>query len=70
MSRGEKQERSILNSFSKSVGKHPFRQYSHGSYGAVREGRIDRPMRVIAPGFGAGAVGGYVAMGITAPRRN
>jgi 3-oxoacyl-(acyl-carrier-protein) reductase len=31
---------------------------------AVREGRIDRPMRVFAPGFGAGAVGGYVVMNI------
>ncbi|MGO9516198.1 MAG: 3-oxoacyl-[acyl-carrier-protein] synthase III C-terminal domain-containing protein, partial [Candidatus Korobacteraceae bacterium] len=31
---------------------------------AVREGRIDRPMRVFAPGFGAGAVGGYVVMRI------
>jgi hypothetical protein len=29
---------------------------------AVREGVIDRPMRVFAPGFGAGAVGGYVIM--------
>ena len=29
---------------------------------AVVEGRIDRPMRVFAPGFGAGAVGGYVVM--------
>jgi 3-oxoacyl-[acyl-carrier-protein] synthase III len=29
---------------------------------AVRQGRIDRPMRVFAPGFGAGAVGGYVLM--------
>ena len=29
---------------------------------AVREGVIDRPMRVLAPGFGAGAVGGYVVM--------
>ncbi len=29
---------------------------------AVEEGRIDRPMRVFAPGFGAGAVGGYVVM--------
>ena len=29
---------------------------------AVQEGRIDRPMRVFAPGFGAGAVGGYVVM--------
>jgi 3-oxoacyl-[acyl-carrier-protein] synthase-3 len=29
---------------------------------AVCEGRIDRPMRVFAPGFGAGAVGGYVVM--------
>jgi len=29
---------------------------------AVREGRIGRPMRVFAPGFGAGAVGGYVVM--------
>jgi len=29
---------------------------------AVRDGRIDRPMRVFAPGFGAGAVGGYVVM--------
>jgi 3-oxoacyl-(acyl-carrier-protein) reductase len=31
---------------------------------AVREGRIDRPMRIFAPGFGAGAVGGYVVMRI------
>ncbi len=31
-------------------------------YDAVMEGRIDRPMRVFAPGFGAGAVGGYVVM--------
>jgi len=31
-------------------------------YDAVHEGRIDRPMRVFAPGFGAGAVGGYVVM--------
>ncbi len=31
-------------------------------YDAVREGRIDRPMRVFAPGFGAGAVGGYAVM--------
>ncbi|MBI4590991.1 MAG: ketoacyl-ACP synthase III, partial [Candidatus Rokubacteria bacterium] len=29
---------------------------------AVREGVIDRPMRIFAPGFGAGAVGGYVVM--------
>jgi len=29
---------------------------------AVREGKIDRPMRIFAPGFGAGAVGGYVVM--------
>jgi acetoacetyl-CoA reductase len=29
---------------------------------AVQEGRIDRPMRIFAPGFGAGAVGGYVVM--------
>jgi 3-oxoacyl-[acyl-carrier-protein] synthase-3 len=29
---------------------------------AVQEKRIDRPMRVFAPGFGAGAVGGYVVM--------
>jgi 3-oxoacyl-[acyl-carrier-protein] synthase III len=27
---------------------------------AVREGVIDRPLRIFAPGFGAGAVGGYV----------
>ena len=29
---------------------------------AVREGVIDRPMRVFAPGFGAGAVGGYTVL--------
>jgi 3-oxoacyl-(acyl-carrier-protein) synthase III len=29
---------------------------------AVREGVIDRPMRIFAPGFGAGAVGGYVVL--------
>ena len=31
-------------------------------YDAVAEGVIDRPMRLFAPGFGAGAVGGYVVM--------
>src|SRR5262245_60522061 len=29
---------------------------------AAREGVLDRPMRVFAPGFGAGAVGGYVVV--------
>jgi 3-oxoacyl-[acyl-carrier-protein] synthase III len=29
---------------------------------AVLTGRIDRPMRIFAPGFGAGAVGGYAIM--------
>src|SRR5438067_2089289 len=29
---------------------------------AVHDGVIDRPLRVFAPGFGAGAVGGYVVM--------
>jgi 3-oxoacyl-(acyl-carrier-protein) synthase III len=32
---------------------------------AVRDGVIDRPLRVFAPGFGAGAVGGYVVMRVT-----
>ena len=31
-------------------------------YDAVREGVINRPMRIFAPGFGAGAVGGYVIL--------
>ena len=31
-------------------------------YDAVRAGVIDRPMRVFAPGFGAGAVGGYAVL--------
>jgi 3-oxoacyl-[acyl-carrier-protein] synthase III len=31
-------------------------------YDAVAEGKIDRPMRIFAPGFGAGAVAGYVVM--------
>jgi 3-oxoacyl-[acyl-carrier-protein] synthase III len=31
-------------------------------YDAVADGTIPRPMRVFAPGFGAGAVGGYVVM--------
>jgi 3-oxoacyl-(acyl-carrier-protein) synthase III len=31
---------------------------------AVREGRIDRRLRVFAPGFGAGAVAGYLVMQI------
>jgi 3-oxoacyl-[acyl-carrier-protein] synthase-3 len=31
---------------------------------AVREGVITRPTRVFAPGFGAGAVGGYAVMRI------
>ena len=29
---------------------------------AVIEGVIDRPMRLFAPGFGAGAVGGYAVL--------
>ena len=33
-------------------------------YDAVREGVIDRPMRVFTPGFGAGAVGGYTVLRI------
>ena len=33
-------------------------------YDAVREGVIDRPMRLFAPGFGAGAVGGYAVLRI------
>ena len=28
----------------------------------MSEGVIDRPMRIFAPGFGAGAVGGYVVL--------
>lgn len=31
-------------------------------YDAVRDGVIDRPLRVFAPGFGAGAVGGYAVL--------
>jgi 3-oxoacyl-[acyl-carrier-protein] synthase III len=31
-------------------------------YDAVRDGVLDRPKRVFAPGFGAGAVGGYVVL--------
>jgi len=33
-------------------------------YDAVRDGVITRPVRVFAPGFGAGAVGGYTVMRI------
>jgi 3-oxoacyl-[acyl-carrier-protein] synthase-3 len=33
-------------------------------YDAVRDGVISRPTRVFAPGFGAGAVGGYAVMRI------
>jgi 3-hydroxy-3-methylglutaryl CoA synthase len=31
-------------------------------YDAVQEGVIDRPKRIFAPGFGAGAVGGYAVL--------
>jgi hypothetical protein len=31
---------------------------------AVREGVIAKPMRIFAPGFGAGAVGGYTVLRI------
>jgi 3-oxoacyl-[acyl-carrier-protein] synthase III len=41
---------------------------------AVRDGVIDRPIRVFAPGFGAGAVGGYAVLrvdpSIVAPARD
>ena len=33
-------------------------------YDAVREGVINRPMRVFTPAFGAGAVGGYTVIRI------
>ena len=33
-------------------------------YDAIRDGVITRPVRVFAPGFGAGAVGGYAVMRI------
>jgi 3-oxoacyl-[acyl-carrier-protein] synthase-3 len=33
-------------------------------YDAVRDGAIDRPMRVFTPAFGAGAVGGYTVIRI------
>jgi hypothetical protein len=33
-------------------------------YDAVRDGVITRPVRVFAPGFGAGAVGGYAVLRI------
>ena len=33
-------------------------------YDAVADGVIERPVRVFAPGFGAGAVGGYAVMRI------
>jgi 3-oxoacyl-[acyl-carrier-protein] synthase III len=33
-------------------------------YDAVADGTINRPMRLFAPGFGAGAVGGYVILRI------
>jgi hypothetical protein len=33
-------------------------------YDAVRDGVITRPTRIFAPGFGAGAVGGYAVMRI------
>jgi 3-oxoacyl-[acyl-carrier-protein] synthase III len=33
-------------------------------YDAVRDGVITRPVRIFAPGFGAGAVGGYAVMRI------
>ena len=40
---------------------------------AVRDGVIDRPMRLFAPGFGAGAVGGYAVLrldpAVVAPER-
>ncbi len=40
---------------------------------AVRDGVISRPTRVFAPGFGAGAVGGYAVLrvdpSIIAPER-
>jgi 3-oxoacyl-[acyl-carrier-protein] synthase III len=31
-------------------------------YDAVADGVIDRPLRLFAPGFGAGAVGGYAVL--------
>ncbi len=31
---------------------------------AVEDGKIDRPMKIFAPGFGAGSVGGYTVMTI------
>ena len=43
-------------------------------FDAVRDGVVDRPLRVFAPGFGAGAVGGYAVLrmdpAIVAPERH
>ena len=43
-------------------------------YDGVRDGVINRPMRVFAPGFGAGAVGGYAVLrvdpGFVVPERD
>ena len=44
------------------VGKTSSASILRAVHHAVREGRIDRPMRVFAPSFCAGAVGGYVVM--------
>ena len=66
----------MVVNFAKAAGVAPERLYFDiGSVGntssasipiaihdAVREGVIDRPMRIFAPGFGAGAVAGYVVM--------
>jgi 3-oxoacyl-[acyl-carrier-protein] synthase III len=70
--------RTIVASIAQGAGLAPERMYFDiarvartssasipaGIFDAVGEGVIDRPMRVFAPGFGAGAVGGYVVMRI------
>ena len=43
-------------------GQHVVGEHSDRDPRRRREGVIDRPMRVFAPGFGAGAVGGYAVL--------
>ncbi len=68
--------KTMVESLAKAAGVAPERLYFNiahvgntsaasillAMHDAVCEGRIDRPMRVFAPGFGAGAIGGYVVM--------
>ena len=60
--RGRSRRRATSTSTSRRSGNVSAASIPIAIHDAVREGAIDRPMRVFTPAFGAGAVGGYTVI--------